>query len=39
MKLLEIYYTKNISKSIFAYKEKREYRKRMSENISLASFF
>ena len=33
MKLLEIYYTKNISKSIFAYKEKREYRKRMSENI------
>jgi hypothetical protein len=39
MKLLEIYYTKNISESIFTYKEKRKYRKRMSENISLASFF
>jgi hypothetical protein len=35
MKLLKIYYTKNISESI---EEKRKYRKR-SENISLASFF
>ena len=38
MKLLETYYTKNISESIFV-KEKRRYRKRMSENISLISFF
>jgi hypothetical protein len=39
MKLLETYYTKNISESVFTYKEKRKYRKRISENISLASFF